>query len=117
MERLIRSGKKCIATVVDTSLEQPDIKQITHIAMFRIQYKFNVVIAGETREIFHSVLTSHDITRTLKPGDAFPILYDVTQSKRAKIFKKVNVTSMPFPVPIKETNLLYVCCSTMESAL
>ena len=117
MKRLFRSGNKCIATVVDTSLEQPDIKQITHIAMFRIQYKFNVVIAGETREIFHSVLTSHDITRTLKPGDAFPILYDVTQSKRAKIFKKVDVTSMPFPVPIKETNLLYVCCSTMESAL
>ena len=103
---LYEHGRKCIATVVETSCVGIGRGEIVpspsgggmqyclrKALRFRVRYSFNPPDDSLEENLVHEVIVDHDPTDLLRPGTPLPILYSVSQSDSSW------VQSIPFPLP------------------
>lgn len=105
---LLQNGRKTIATI--TSIEYMPLAdnkivskkglKICGVPCFKIQYKFNPPDDAREEDLVHEYISHVDPDGHFKVGDPIPILYQIDKN-----FFGENVISMPFPFPLKDSNL------------
>lgn len=106
LQNIIKNGRKSLATVRNVRYRANSEKQYPE---FVLRYAFNPPDDSEHDDLIHEVVVPYDLA--LKPGDALPILYTVSEDS-------TEVMSMPFPFPTKALPELFSCfCKTIRGVI
>ncbi len=118
IQKIIKTGTKTIATVIDICLLPPDIEYEEDYVLnyngheqfatyyhgipnFVIRYSFNPPEDNNPNDLIQAVVVHHDPTLTLQPGSPLPILYMIKKYDTDQD-GPLRVISMPYPFPVED---------------
>lgn len=118
--KLLTSGRRSMATVIDAEYISPDFSEFEKIGAFQyackvppeyhIRYKFNPPDDDNPNDLIRTYISSKP--PQLQPGDTIPILYNINRDEHNHI---TDVTSMPFPIPLQDVATIDRIISSKDS--
>ena len=126
-QRILRDGRKTVATIVDVKyccIQGKDVAEIKNVnitsaynnrehhpyqylarPVFRIQYKFNPPDDAKEEDLIHECLVHTEPEKHYAIGDPLPIIYLLDNG-----YFSSNVYSLPFPFPYHDSLIEELVC-------